>query len=80
MPQVNWNKIKERASLLRNLGSTQVSKYLKSQVGKHHNILMESESMGRTEQFAEVDFQNPQQPGTITFAKIKKLNNNKLMV
>jgi len=80
MPQVNGNKIKERASLLRNLGSTQVSKYLKSQVGKHHNILMESESMGRTEQFAEVDFQNPQQPGTITFAKIKKLNNNKLMV
>jgi threonylcarbamoyladenosine tRNA methylthiotransferase MtaB len=80
MPQVNGNKIKERARLLRNLGSTQVSKYLKSQVGKHHNILMESESMGRTEQFAEVDFQNPQQPGTITFAKIKKLNNNRLMV
>ena len=80
MPQVNGIKIKERAKLLRNLGATQVSKYLNSQVGKYHNILMESESMGRTEQFAEVDFQNPQQPGEITFAKIEKLNNNRLMV
>ncbi|MGY9009731.1 MAG: tRNA (N(6)-L-threonylcarbamoyladenosine(37)-C(2))-methylthiotransferase MtaB [Rhodobacterales bacterium] len=80
MPQVNGIKIKERAKLLRSLGATQVSKYLNSQVGKYHNILMESESMGRTEQFAEVDFQNPQQPGEITFAKIEKLNNNRLMV
>ena len=80
MPQVNGIKIKERAKLLRNLGATQVSKYLNSQVGKYHNILMESESMGRTEQFAEVDFQNPQQPGEITFAKIEKSNNNRLMV
>ena len=63
MPQVNGIKIKERAKLLRSLGATQVSKYLNSQIGKYHNILMESESMGRTEQFAEVDFQNPQQPG-----------------
>ena len=80
MPQVNGIKIKERAKLLRSLGATQVSKYLNSQIGKYHNILMESESMGRTEQFAEVDFQNPQQPGEITFAKIEKLNNNRLMV
>ena len=80
MPQVNGNQIKERARLLRSLGATQVSKYLNSQVGKYHNILMESESMGRTEQFAEVDFQDPQQPGAITFAKIRKLNNNRLMV
>ena len=80
MPQVNGAKIKERAKLLRSLGATQVSKYLNSQIGKYHNILMESESMGRTEQFAEVDFQNPQQPGEITFAKIEKLNNNRLMV
>ena len=80
MPQVNGIKIKERAKLLRSLGATQVSKYLNSQIGKYHSILMESESMGRTEQFAEVDFQNPQQPGEITFAKIEKLNNNRLMV
>ncbi|MDA9123009.1 tRNA (N(6)-L-threonylcarbamoyladenosine(37)-C(2))-methylthiotransferase MtaB [Paracoccaceae bacterium] len=80
MPQVNGIKIKERAKLLRSLGATQVSKYLNSQIGKYHNILMESERMGRTEQFAEVDFQNPQQPGEITFAKIEKLNNNRLMV
>ncbi len=66
--------------MLRSLGATQVSKYLNSQIGKYHNILMESERMGRTEQFAEVDFQNPQQPGEITFAKIEKLNNNRLMV
>ena len=80
MPQVNGIKIKERAKLLRSLGATQVSKYLNSQIGKYHNILMESESMGRTEQFAEVDFQNPQQPGEITFAKIEKSNNNRLLV
>ena len=80
MPQVNGITIKDRAKTLRQLGSTQVSKYLKSQVGKYHSILMESKTMGRTEQFAEVQFEKPQIAGSITFAKIQSLSNNKLIV
>ncbi len=80
MPQVNGITIKDRAKTLRQIGSTQVSKYLTSQVGKYHSILMESETIGRTEQFAEVQFEKPQMAGSITFAKIQSLSNNKLIV
>ena len=44
------------------------------------SILMESKTMGRTEQFAEVQFEKPQIAGSITFAKIQSLSNNKLIV
>ena len=80
MPQVNGVQIKDRAKVLRQLGSTQVSKHLNSQMGRYHSILMESKTMGRTEQFAEVQFVNPQMAGEITFAKIQSVNNNKLIV
>ena len=80
MPQVNGVQIKDRAKVLRKLGSDQVSKHLNSQVGRCHSILMESKTMGRTEQFAEVEFKNPQMAGSITFAKIQSLSNNKLIV
>ena len=80
MPQVNSQKVKERAKELRELGSSQVSKYLTSQVGLQHKILMENETLGRTEQFAEVQFKTPRKPGIIISAKINSFENHKLTV
>ena len=70
MPQVNGTVIKERAARLRAAGQTQVTEHLSKQVGKTHNVLMESTTMGRTEQFCEVVFETPQIEGTIVAATI----------
>ena len=80
MPQVNGQKVKERAKELRELGSSQVSKYLTSQVGLQHKILMENKTLGRTEQFAEVQFKTPRKPGIIISAKINSFENHRLTV
>ena len=63
--QVNGNVIKERAARLRAAGDAKVAKHLSEQVGRYHNILMENPHMGRTEQFTEVTFSQPQIEGQI---------------
>ncbi|OSP56776.1 tRNA (N(6)-L-threonylcarbamoyladenosine(37)-C(2))-methylthiotransferase MtaB [Pseudoruegeria sp. SK021] len=68
MPAVPGPDIKSRAARLRALGSDAVSKHLTAQVGQTHNVLMESPTMGRTPQFAEVQFFNPQPEGQIVSA------------
>jgi threonylcarbamoyladenosine tRNA methylthiotransferase MtaB len=70
MPQVNGQDIKTRAAELRKAGDAQVAKHLQSQVGKRHAILMENPNMGRTEQFSEVIFEQPQKESTIVSAHI----------
>ena len=70
MPQVNGKDIKTRAAQLRAAGAKQVTRHLEAQVGKTHLVLMESHSMGRTEQFAEVRFKVPQPEGKIVPAPI----------
>ena len=46
------------------------ARHLAAQQGKTHRILMESPQMGRTEQFAEVEFVRPQPEGRIVSATI----------
>lgn len=70
MPQVNGNQIKDRAARLRALGAEQVTRHLTAQVGREHRILMENPSMGRTEQFTEVQFSTLQAEGQIVTARI----------
>ena len=70
MPAVNGAVIKERAARLRMAGDTQVAHHLTAQQGRLHHILMESPTMGRTEQFTEVHFSQPQPEGEIVTAKI----------
>lgn len=70
MPAVNGRSIKERAARLRAAGEKQVGRHLEQQVGRTHGILMESPTMGRTEQFAEVHFETPQTVGDIVTAMI----------
>ncbi|WP_299296944.1 tRNA (N(6)-L-threonylcarbamoyladenosine(37)-C(2))-methylthiotransferase MtaB [uncultured Tateyamaria sp.] len=70
MPQVDGATIKARAARLRGQGRVQVTKHLAAQVDKRHQVLMESPTMGRTEQFTEVTFETPQTEGEIVTAQI----------
>ena len=70
MPQVNGRDIKSRAARLRTAGEEQVALHLRAQIGKNHNVLMERPNMGRTQQFAEVLFTEPQPEGKIIATKI----------
>ncbi|WP_171174932.1 tRNA (N(6)-L-threonylcarbamoyladenosine(37)-C(2))-methylthiotransferase MtaB [Ruegeria sp. HKCCD8929] len=70
MPQVNGKAIKERAARLRAEGNRQVQNHLSAQIGKTHRILMENPHMGRTEQFAEVQFGSPKAEGAVIEALV----------
>ena len=78
MPQVNGNAIKARAARLREAGESAVARHLAAQVGRSHRVLMESSDMGRTEQFAEVIFDLPQQEGAIVDAIISGVRGSRL--
>ncbi|MEP6066810.1 MAG: tRNA (N(6)-L-threonylcarbamoyladenosine(37)-C(2))-methylthiotransferase MtaB [Paracoccaceae bacterium] len=78
MPQVTGPLIKSRAAALRAAGVAAVERHLDAQVGQRHSILMESASMGRTEQFAEVHFDLPQTEGDIVQATIASVQNTRL--
>ena len=78
MPAVNGALIKARAARLRAAGDAQVERHLAAQIGQMHNILMENPSMGRTAQFAEVDFVQPQQEGAIVRTAITGRNGTRL--
>ena len=51
---------------------------LEAQIGRQHEVLMENASMGRTAQFAEVDFSAPQQEGRIVRTTITGSNGTRL--
>ncbi|WP_137701208.1 tRNA (N(6)-L-threonylcarbamoyladenosine(37)-C(2))-methylthiotransferase MtaB [Marimonas lutisalis] len=70
MPQVHGKAIKERAARLRAAGDAAVARHLAAQQGRTHDILMENPHMGRTRQFAEVDFATPRPEGQIISATI----------
>ena len=80
MPQTDGRIIKKRAAALRSLGKIQVAKHLKSEIGKRHNILVETPRNGRTEQFTEVLFGTNQIPGDIVRKKILGSIDTKLFV
>lgn len=70
MPQVDGRLIKERAAHLRELGEEAVQTHLTAQIGQAHQVLMENPQMGRTAQFAEVMFDEPQIEGAIVSATV----------
>ena len=76
--QVNGTVIKTRAAQLRAAGDTQVQRHLQAQIGKTHRILMENPTMGRTEQFTEVTFAQPQTEGQIVTTAILGQSGNQL--
>ena len=68
--QINGKVIKDRAARLRAAGELQAQRHLAAQLGKTHRVLMENPHMGRTEQFTEVSFLEPQAEGEIVIARI----------
>ena len=79
MPQVHGAAIKVRAKQLRSAGEAAVVKHLSKQIGQKHNILMESQFIGRTEQFTEVIFTNAQQEGHIVRSQVIGQNDRQLL-
>ncbi len=70
MPQVGGAAIKDRAGRLRAVGDAAATAHLQAQLGRAHDVLMESARMGRTAQFAEVMFDADQPVGQIVSAKV----------
>ncbi|WP_415404779.1 tRNA (N(6)-L-threonylcarbamoyladenosine(37)-C(2))-methylthiotransferase MtaB [Tateyamaria sp. SN3-11] len=79
MPQVNGAAIKERAARLRAAGAEAVTRHQQAQMGRTHQVLMESPTMGRTAQFAEVQFDSAQPEGQIVTAQISGIRNGQLV-
>ena len=59
-----------RAQRLRDKGACVLTAYLKSQVGKSIEIMMENKNVGRTPQYAEVAVSVDQTTGTLVMARI----------
>ncbi|MBS8226995.1 tRNA (N(6)-L-threonylcarbamoyladenosine(37)-C(2))-methylthiotransferase MtaB [Vannielia litorea] len=70
MPAVPGPEIKARAARLRAAGEAAVARHLAAQQGRSHTVLTESPRMGRTEQFAEVQFASDQPEGALVTARI----------
>jgi len=70
MPQVDGRLIKERAKKLRDAGASRSTAFLNSRIGQTENVLMETETRGRTEQFAEITMATPARAGEIVKTKV----------
>lgn len=78
MPQVPKEIRKKRAAKLRAAGEENLAKYLQTQIGKTLPILVEKANIGRTEHFAMVELDTPQEAGSIIEAKITSATATKL--
>ncbi|MDO9639039.1 MAG: tRNA (N(6)-L-threonylcarbamoyladenosine(37)-C(2))-methylthiotransferase MtaB [Pseudotabrizicola sp.] len=78
MPQLKGPDIKARAAQLRVKGAAALLRHLSAQTGSTHRVLMESPSMGRTEQFTEVDVSSDQPEGQIITARIEGFGTSRL--
>ena len=65
MPQLPGEVIRSRAARLRAAGAAALSRHLQTQIGRPQRVLTESDSMGRTETFAEVRLGTPAPVGRI---------------
>ncbi len=80
MPQLAGPVVKDRAARLRAQGQTALQAHLAAQHGVTHDVLMESPDMGRTAQFAEVRFAQPQTVGAIVRTQISGHDGAQLLV
>ena len=70
MPQLDRRIIKERAQRLRTHGALALRRHLDAETGDTRRVLLESEVIGRTEQFTPVKLSRSAVPGTIVDVKI----------
>jgi len=81
MPQVPHAMRKTRAAILRKAGKNMLHKYLKSCIGRRERVLVEKDSVGRTEHFIPMNIKNSKGPGeiidaTVTSATATELHGN----
>jgi threonylcarbamoyladenosine tRNA methylthiotransferase MtaB len=79
MPPVAGPVIRERAARLRASGEAQVRAHLNQQIGRTHHVLLESTTMGRTEQFTEVRVSTPGVEGSLVSLCIKGTDGSTLL-
>lgn len=79
MPQLPMPLRKERAARLRVAGEAALEKSLQRFVGRSVDVLMESETQGRSEHFAMVTMTGRYRPGEIVPARVTACADGKLM-
>jgi len=78
MPQVQSPDIKARAKRLRDLGEKSQGAFLQSRIGKTESVLMETETRGRTAQFAEITLTTPVEAGSLISAQTTGVTKGRL--
>ena len=79
MPQMPMPVRKDRAARLRARGDAARDAYLARFVDRNLSVIMESATLGRSEEFAPVQFAAPQAIGAIVTAKVSALADGKLI-
>jgi len=70
MPQVPRGEVKVRAERLREKGRAALLRHLGAFHGRHVEVLMEKERVGRTPQFTEMCLREAAAPGTVLRARV----------
>lgn len=65
MPQVDHKLRKERAARLRGVGQKQLNKFLNQNINKIHEVIVEKDNIGRSQNFAPVRVGAEYQPGDL---------------
>ncbi len=79
MPQMPMEVRRERAARLRQRGEAARDAYLARFVGRTVRAIMETPTLGRSEEFAAVEFATAQEVGSIIETPIAKLDNGQLI-
>jgi threonylcarbamoyladenosine tRNA methylthiotransferase MtaB len=79
MPQLPRAVVKERALRLREGGALALRRHLDAEVGAKRRVLLESESLGRTEQFTPVNLAAANAPGEIVELRIAGHDGKRLL-
>lgn len=77
MPQLPKEVRKIRAERLRLLGEDMLGKQMQAKCGSWASVLIESPSLGRTEDYLPVEFNDPQVVGEILSIKLRNVKNNR---
>jgi threonylcarbamoyladenosine tRNA methylthiotransferase MtaB len=78
MPQVDLHVRKERAKLLRKAGQKELNQFIKQNIGKTHQVIIEQNNYGHTENFLKLHFNQDLIPGSVVTAKITSYENKTL--
>jgi threonylcarbamoyladenosine tRNA methylthiotransferase MtaB len=78
MPQLDKAVIKDRAKALREAGEARLRAFLAARIGATESVLVETQNLGRSEQFAQVKFHQTLTPGAIVKAHVTAANANHL--